>query len=173
MLALFILIIIKIGIFMKATLPMQLAIIGLIALLGYFTTSTLAPEIAFVIATVITGLVFLFLSHDTANTKPASDNTTAKPSKTRSRANNDDLTTLYIGNLAYKVSEKAIIDHFAAHGYVDSVRLMKDRKTGRRKGFGFVEVANDDAQRMIDKLNDTEFSERTLKVRLAKEKGND
>lgn len=47
---------------------------------------------------------------------------------------------------------------------------MKDRQTGRRRGFGFVEVAAADANKMISKLNDFEFQERTLKVREARER---
>ena len=50
---------------------------------------------------------------------------------------------------------------------------MKDRKTGRRKGFGFVEVDVNSADKMITKLNDSTFEERTLRVRLAKEKSED
>jgi RNA recognition motif-containing protein len=125
---------------------------------------------AFIMGIVITYAVLSLTSGSASNSATNS----SKPSQKKSASSStQDITTLYIGNLAYKVSEKEIQSHFAQHGYVDSVRLMKDRKTGRRKGFGFVEVASADAQRMIDALNDTEFSERTLKVRLAKEKGND
>ena len=85
----------------------------------------------------------------------------------------EELTTLYIGNLNYKVNENVIKAHFEQYGYVDSVRLMKDRKTGRRKGFGFVEVDAASADKMITKLNDSTFEERTLRVRLAKEKSED
>ncbi|GAA0859829.1 RNA-binding protein [Aliiglaciecola litoralis] len=79
-------------------------------------------------------------------------------------------TTLYVGNLPYKVNEQAVSDHFSNYGKVISVRLMKDRRTGKRKGYGFVEVDSKGADKMIKKLNDTDFQERTLKVRLAKEK---
>ncbi len=47
---------------------------------------------------------------------------------------------------------------------------MKDRQTGRRRGFGFVEVASKDAERIIARFNDAEFDGRTLKVREAKER---
>ncbi|GAC16188.1 RNA recognition motif domain-containing protein [Aliiglaciecola lipolytica] len=82
-------------------------------------------------------------------------------------------TTLYVGNLPYKVNEEAVSEHFSAYGKVASVRLMKDRRTGKRKGYGFVEVASKSADKMISKLNDTDFQERTLKVRLAKEKSDE
>ena len=129
---------------------------------------SLSQLIAFVVGVLGTWLILTI-------TQPPQQGTYAKQSKGHNKqaTPNGDLTTLYIGNLAYKVPEKVIKSHFEQYGYVDSVRLMKDRRSGKRKGFGFVEVGAQDAQRMINNLNDTEFSERTLKVRLAKEKGND
>ena len=47
---------------------------------------------------------------------------------------------------------------------------MKDKHTGKRRGFGFVEISANDANKAIDALNDTEFQQRTLKVREAKDK---
>ncbi|GGD73042.1 hypothetical protein GCM10011357_30150 [Lacimicrobium alkaliphilum] len=78
--------------------------------------------------------------------------------------------TLYVGNLPYRASEQEVSEHFSSHGEVVSVRLMKDRRTGKRKGYGFVEMAEKDAEKAISSLNDTEFQERTLKVRMAKDK---
>ncbi|MFA3791746.1 RNA recognition motif domain-containing protein [Aliiglaciecola sp. SL4] len=89
------------------------------------------------------------------------------------QSSSDDIsstTTLYVGNLPYKVNEDAVAEYFSEFGTVASVRLMKDRRTGKRKGYGFVEVASKSADKMIKKLNDTDFQERTLKVRLAKDK---
>ncbi len=79
-------------------------------------------------------------------------------------------TTLYVGNLPYRANEEDVSAHFSQTGKVVSVRLMKDRRTGKRKGYGFVEVVSKHANDMIKQLNDSEFQERTLKVRLAKEK---
>ncbi len=83
---------------------------------------------------------------------------------------NGEISTLYIGNLAYKANEKTVHEHFARVGEVKSVRLVKDRKTGRRKGFGFVEVPEALQQHFIDNLNETEFMERNIIVRQANEK---
>lgn len=134
--------------------------IVLIAIIGFSVISfggiSVASEIAFVVGTLITGIV-LQASFFANEADYESDE-------------DIELTTLYIGNLPYKVSEDAIKDHFSGVGFVQSVRLMRDRKTGKRKGFGFVEVASSDAKKMVNKLNDTEFEERTLKVRFAKEK---
>ena len=51
-----------------------------------------------------------------------------------------------------------------------NVRLLKDKNTGKRRGFGFVEMAEVDADNAINQLNDSEFQQRTLKVREAKQK---
>ena len=90
------------------------------------------------------------------------------PSETFSSGNST--TTLYVGNLPYRANEEAVSSHFSEQGNVVSVRLMKDRRTGKRKGYGFVEVESKNAESIIKNLNDSEFQERTLKVRLAKDK---
>ncbi len=81
-----------------------------------------------------------------------------------------EISTLYVGNLPYRADEDAVQEHFEQQGTVVSVRLMKDRRTGKRKGYGFVEMNADSAAKAIKNLNDSTFQERTLKVRLAKEK---
>lgn len=62
---------------------------------------------------------------------------------------------------------------FEEQGKVFNVRLLKDKNTGKRRGFGFVEMAESDADNAITKLNDSEFQQRTLKVREAKQKQDD
>lgn len=81
-----------------------------------------------------------------------------------------DVSTLYVGNLPYRADEEAVQEHFEQQGNVVSVRLMKDRRTGKRKGYGFVEMDSKGAAKAIKNLNDSTFQERTLKVRLAKDK---
>ncbi|CAH9066447.1 hypothetical protein PSECIP111951_03816 [Pseudoalteromonas holothuriae] len=78
--------------------------------------------------------------------------------------------TLYVGNLPYKANEGVVRELFAQQGQVFSVRLLKDKNTGKRRGFGFVEMAEKDADKAISQLNDLEFQQRTLKVRAAKQK---
>lgn len=87
-----------------------------------------------------------------------------------STLSNDDVRTLYVGNLPYRANETLVRELFSEHGSVHSVRLMKDKHTGKRRGFGFVEMASDDLDKAIEALNDTEFQQRTLKVREAKER---
>ena len=88
----------------------------------------------------------------------------------------DEVKTLYVGNLPYRANESSVRELFSEHGQVHSVRLMKDKHTGKRRGFGFVEMSAGDADNAVSSLNDTEFQQRTLKVREAKdrpEKSND
>lgn len=85
-------------------------------------------------------------------------------------AEDGELTTLYVGNLPYKANEDAVKDFFNDYVSVQSVRLMKDKRTGKRKGYGFIEILTNDVDSAISQLNDIEFHDRTLKVRPAKEK---
>lgn len=86
------------------------------------------------------------------------------------QGDSSEISTLYVGNLPYRADEEAVQEHFEQQGSVVSVRLMKDRRTGKRKGYGFVEMNAKGAAKAIKNLNDSTFQERTLKVRLAKEK---
>lgn len=81
-----------------------------------------------------------------------------------------ETTTLYVGNLPYRANEGSVRELFSEHGTVFSVRLLRDKQTGKRRGFGFVEIATADSNKAIKELNDFEFQERVLKVRLANEK---
>ncbi|MFT5635100.1 MAG: hypothetical protein ACI89T_000531 [Cognaticolwellia sp.] len=80
------------------------------------------------------------------------------------------ISTLYVGNLPYRANEAAVRELFSEYGQVQSVRLMKDKHTGKRRGFGFVEISAADADEAVSSLNDSEFQQRTLKVREAKER---
>jgi RNA recognition motif-containing protein len=81
-----------------------------------------------------------------------------------------DVKTVYVGNLPYRANETSVRELFSEHGVVHSVRLMKDKHTGKRRGFGFVEMSASDCDSAIQALNDKEFQERTLKVREAKDR---
>jgi len=76
---------------------------------------------------------------------------------------------LYVGNLAYTVSNTELEQMFAAHGTVQSAQVIMDRDTGRSKGFGFVEMGNDqEAQAAIAALNGQQSGGRALTVNEAK-----
>jgi RNA recognition motif-containing protein len=72
---------------------------------------------------------------------------------------------LHVGNLAYSVSEESLREVFSQFGPVESVTVVKDKISGRSKGFGFVEMSTEPAaMSAIDKLNKTEISGRTIFV---------
>jgi RNA recognition motif-containing protein len=76
---------------------------------------------------------------------------------------------IYVGNLAYKLSEADLRSAFEEFGEVDSVRIITDRATGRSKGFGFVEMPDaKQAKAAIEGLNGSTLAERTLKVNEAR-----
>ena len=76
---------------------------------------------------------------------------------------------IYVGNLSYECSEDDLRQAFGAHGEVDSARIISDRDSGRSKGFGFVEMPNnDEANAAINALNGTELQGRPLKVNEAR-----
>ncbi|MDJ0890549.1 MAG: RNA-binding protein [Gammaproteobacteria bacterium] len=81
------------------------------------------------------------------------------------------MKSIYVGNLPFSATETELRDLFAAHGTVESVRLMTDRDTGRPRGFGFVEMADGDAARAIQALNGVDFGGRSLRINEAQPKG--
>ncbi len=76
---------------------------------------------------------------------------------------------LYVGNLGYGVTDSDLLKMFEAHGTVESAQVIMDRDAGRSKGFGFVEMKNDqEAQAAIAALNGQEAGGRTLTVNEAR-----
>jgi len=76
---------------------------------------------------------------------------------------------LYVGNLAYSVTDGSLEQMFAVHGSVQSAQVIMDRDTGRSKGFGFVEMGSDqEAQAAITALNGQQVDGRNLTVNEAK-----
>jgi len=78
---------------------------------------------------------------------------------------------LYVGNLAYGITDSDLEQMFAAHGAVQSAQVIMDRDTGRSKGFGFVEMGSDqEAQTAIAAMNGKEVEGRSLTVNEARPK---
>lgn len=76
---------------------------------------------------------------------------------------------LYVGGLAYSVTEKELEDFFAEQGKVVSAVVIKDRDSGQSKGFGFVEMEdNTEGQNAIKNLNGKELSGRSIMVNEAR-----
>lgn len=133
---------------------LTLVIAAILAGVGFFLASVFNVDpMTVAISSFIAALVSPFLS-----------------SLFQSSSESEEIKTLYVGNLPYRANEGAVRDLFSEHGVVHSVRLMKDKHTGKRRGFGFVEIAASDADGAISALNDSEFQQRTLKVREAKER---
>ncbi|MDH7577215.1 MAG: RNA-binding protein [Bacillota bacterium] len=76
--------------------------------------------------------------------------------------------TLYVGNLPWQTRAEELTVFFGNYGEVISSRVIVDRETGRSRGFGFVEVSDGDAPRMIEALNGIEFQGRILTVNEAR-----
>ncbi|QTL94871.1 RNA recognition motif domain-containing protein [Aeromonas jandaei] len=146
----------------KFPVYMQAAILALVlAVVGYLVAQalqfSLKAEVIFAAGLAIGGFVVpLLLKRTPANTTEA--------------IANQETCTLYVGNLPYRANEIAVRELFAEQGQVISVRLMKDKATGKRRGFGFVEMPTADAAKAIAALNDKEYQQRTLKVREANDK---
>ena len=77
---------------------------------------------------------------------------------------------LYFGNLSWDVTDEQLNGAVAQHANVVSARVITDRDTGRSRGFGFVEVEDTDAQKVIDALNGSEWNGRQLTVNEARER---
>jgi len=78
---------------------------------------------------------------------------------------------LYVGNLTYGVTDSALQDMFAPQGTVQSAQVIMDRDTGRSKGFGFVEMGNEqEARNAIAEMNGKDYDGRALTVNEARPK---
>ncbi|ENM5927519.1 RNA-binding protein [Vibrio mimicus] len=132
-----------------------LAVIGA----GILSQLTLHSSFAFLIGVVATTLICKLSTQPTISSQDEEISSTTK--------------TLYVGNLPYKANESHVKELFAEYGEVFAVRLMKDKRTGKRRGFGFVVMAAGQAQAAIDALNEKEYMQRTLKVRIANDPKSD
>jgi len=76
---------------------------------------------------------------------------------------------IYVGNLHYEATEEDLRELFTAYGEVDSVNIIKDKYSGQSKGFGFIEMRDDEAaQAAIDGLHEKDLKGRNLNVNKAR-----
>jgi cold-inducible RNA-binding protein len=75
---------------------------------------------------------------------------------------------IFVGNLSFQTSENDLSDLFAQVGQVESVSIITDRMTGRSKGFGFIEMQDEQAEQAIARFNGAEVSGRKLTVNEAR-----
>jgi cold-inducible RNA-binding protein len=79
---------------------------------------------------------------------------------------------IYVGNLSFNTSESQLREMFEAHGAVTSASLVMDRDTGRPRGFGFVEMPDDNARAAMTALHGQNVDGRALTVNEAKPRDN-
>lgn len=75
---------------------------------------------------------------------------------------------IFVAGLSYQISDADLKELFEEYGEVSSAKIITDRETRRSKGYGFVEMADEDGQRAIDELNGAEYDGRTLSVSVAR-----
>lgn len=157
--------------------PLLLVASIMLAVIGFFVAGPILGEgttsiakAMFSVGVLLNAVLIFILSSMTKSSSSVPPATVSSPATSTDVEADEDVSTLYVGNLPYRANEQIVKEHFEKFGYVRSVRLMKDKRTGKRKGFGFVEVAAQEADSMIKELNDSEFEERTIKVRPAKDK---
>jgi len=78
------------------------------------------------------------------------------------------LKSIYVGNIPFKATEEDLESLFGQYGTVGSVKFVKDRESGKFRGFGFVEMDENDADKAIDAIAGQDFMGRSLKVNPAK-----
>jgi RNA recognition motif-containing protein len=79
--------------------------------------------------------------------------------------------TIYVGNLPWSTTEESLAQAFSQYGPVQSCRIVTDRETGRSRGFGFVEVADEDTEQIITASQGMTLEGRVLTVNEARERG--
>ena len=75
---------------------------------------------------------------------------------------------IYVGNLSFQTTESDITSAFEQYGAVESVQIITDRDTGRSKGFGFVTMGEEGADKAIAELNGSQIGGRAVTVNVAK-----
>jgi RNA recognition motif-containing protein len=78
------------------------------------------------------------------------------------------MKSIYVGNLPWSSTEEEVRAAFENYGEVKSVKLIEDRETGRPRGFGFVEMDDNEALAAIEALDGTDFGGRNIKVNEAR-----
>ena len=76
--------------------------------------------------------------------------------------------SIYVGNLPWRTTQEDLKALFEPYGEVESARIITDRETGRSRGFGFVEMSDDDGRKAIDQLAGTDMGGRAITVNEAR-----
>ena len=81
------------------------------------------------------------------------------------------MINLFVSRLDYGVTQDDLTTLFKPYGFVKKVSVVMDRETGRSKGFAFIEIDGDDAQKIIDDLDGYNLKDRTISVKIAEDRG--
>ncbi len=81
--------------------------------------------------------------------------------------------TIYVGNIPWTTTPQDLVDYFSEYGRVISSRVIKDKETNRSRGFGFIEVADEDVEKILEVTDGKEYKGRVLTVNEAKERDNE
>ncbi len=79
---------------------------------------------------------------------------------------------IYVGNLPFKTTDDELKVIFEPFGKVEEANVIRYKQSGRSKGYAFVMMGKDEASKAVEKLNESEYQERVLKVRIAKPRNN-
>ena len=134
-----------------------------IAILAILVLPSIGVDNKNVVLAVMAGLLVGHFVGTSVTTAPAMA-TTGDHSRQGNTINSSNITTLYIGNLAFHTSKYDLHNLFKQYGKVHSSRIMFDKVTRKSRGFGFVEMNNRDAQAAISALDGMDFSGRTIRV---------
>ncbi|RUO19044.1 RNA-binding protein [Aliidiomarina iranensis] len=154
----------------RASSGLQIAVAAIVAAVFTIIAQLFIPEANTLIVSLLAlgtflgGIVTPYINFYLSQKKSQVE-ATRPPAKRTSKG--ADGRTLYVGNLPFKITEEEVQNLFGRYGDVSDVRLVKDRRTGRKKGYGFVEMDVTGADLALAKLNDRDFEGRTLKVRTA------
>jgi cold-inducible RNA-binding protein len=86
------------------------------------------------------------------------------------KGSSETVKKIYVGNLPFSATDEDVTQLFGQHGTVHSVALINDRETGRPRGFGFVEMDDNEAMAAISALNGFEMEGRNLRVNEAEDR---
>ena len=150
---------------MSVSCFVKLFIVAIVAsLAGYYVLSAIDPQgvpVASLFATGITlGVLFGGLL-------------VALASKPAAASQEEGTSNIYVGNLPFNAGQDDVKNLFSPFGNVADIRLVKDRRSKRFKGYGFVEMDAAGAREAIKQLDGNDYAGRTLRVNEAKKKGED
>ncbi|MBL4774547.1 MAG: RNA-binding protein [Mariprofundus sp.] len=143
-----------------------LAAAVLLALVGYFAGTALDLSAMPVASVLAVGLLIgcmvgglLVVMAPKSNASPAAQS-----------GGSDETGNIYVGNLPFNAGEDDVKNIFSPYGEVIDIRLVKDRRSKRFKGYGFVEMSAVGAKAAIENLDGTDYAGRTLRINEAKKK---